>query len=90
MLINMSPCDSTLEEQLSSVMDVLAKAAVSEISRLFSEGSAALRLQITQSRKENEELRTRMAAMKSVLFSLRANVCKPRTASLGNGECSSD
>ncbi|CAL8279265.1 unnamed protein product [Arctogadus glacialis] len=67
----MSPCTSTLGEQLSSIMDVLAKSAVSEISQLFSEGSASLRLEITQSRKENELLRTRMKEMGSELFSLR-------------------
>ena len=71
MFLNMSPCGSTLEEQLSSIMDVLAKAAVSEISQLFSEGSTTLRLQITQSLKENEALRTRMKVMRSELFSLR-------------------
>ena len=71
MSINMSLCGSTLEEQLSSVMDELAKAAVSEISKLFSEGSAALRLQITESREENESLKTRMKVMRSELFSLR-------------------
>ncbi|XP_056456901.1 zinc finger protein 554-like isoform X3 [Gadus chalcogrammus] len=71
MLIKMSPSSSTLEEQLSSIMDVLAKAAVSEISQLFSEGSTTLRLQITQSLKENEALRTRMKVMRSELFSLR-------------------
>ncbi|CAL8279255.1 unnamed protein product [Arctogadus glacialis] len=60
-----------MEEQLSSIMDVLAKSAVSEISQLFSEGSASLRLEITQSRKENELLRTRMKEMGSELFSLR-------------------
>ncbi|CAL8398969.1 unnamed protein product [Boreogadus saida] len=97
----MSPCGSTMEEQLSSIMDVLAKSAVSEISQLFSEGSASLRLQITQSRKENELLRMRM--MRSELFSLRlqtrlnasraesgfalarANISKLRTKSLENG-----
>ncbi|XP_059912441.1 zinc finger protein ZFP2-like isoform X5 [Gadus macrocephalus] len=105
MFLNMSPCGSTLEEQLSSIMDVLAKAAVSEISQLFSEGSATLRLQITRSLKENEALRTKMKVMRSELFSLRhqtrsnasrassrftldrANICKPRTKSLGNENC---
>ena len=103
MLINMSPCGPTLEEQLSSIIDVLAKSAVSEISQLFSEGSATLRLQITRSLKENQALRMRMKVM-STLFSLRiqtrsnascaasrftlarANICKPRTKLLGNGE----
>jgi hypothetical protein len=104
MLMSMSPSGSTLEEQVSSIMDVLAKAAVSEISQLFSEGSTTLCLQITQSLKENEALRKRMKVMRSELFSLRlqtrsnasraasrfalarANICKPRSKPLGNGE----
>ena len=108
MLTNMSLCGPTLEEQLSSIMDVLAKAAVSEISQLFSEGSATLRLQITRSLKENQALRMRMKVMRSTLFSLRiqtrsnascaasrftlarANICKPWTKPLGNGELSPD
>ena len=105
MLINMKPCGSTLGEQLSSIMDVLTKAAVSEISQLFSEGSATLHLQITRSLKENETLRTKMKVMRSELFTLRlqtrpnasrasrlalarANICKPGTTSMGNGELS--
>uniref|UniRef100_A0A8C5FMF2 C2H2-type domain-containing protein n=1 Tax=Gadus morhua TaxID=8049 RepID=A0A8C5FMF2_GADMO len=71
MLLNMSPCGPTLEVQLSSIMDVLAKAAVSEISQLFSEGSATLRLQNTLSLKENKALRMRMKVMRSELFFLR-------------------
>ena len=71
MSINMSPCGPTLEEQLSSIIDVLAKSAVSEISQLFSEGSATLRSQITRSLKENQALRMRMKVMRSELFSLR-------------------
>ncbi|CAL8266964.1 unnamed protein product [Boreogadus saida] len=67
----MSPSSSNLEEQLSSIMDLLAKVAVSEISQLFSEGSTTLRLQITRSLKENEALRKRMKVMRSELFSLR-------------------
>ncbi|XP_030223424.1 zinc finger protein 570-like isoform X2 [Gadus morhua] len=104
MLMSMSPSGSTLEEQVSSIMDVLAKAAVSEISQLFSEGSTTLCLQITQSLKENEALRKRMKVMRSELFSLRlqtrsnasraasrfalarANICKPRSKPLGNGQ----
>ena len=66
----MSPCGPTLEVQLSSIMDVLAKAAVSVISQLFSKGSATLRLQNILSLKENKALRMRMKVM-STLFSLR-------------------
>ncbi|XP_071401137.1 uncharacterized protein [Centroberyx affinis] len=67
----MPPSSLTLEAQLLSIMDVLAKAAVAEISQLFSESSAALRLQISQSLKENEALRMRMKVMRSELFTLR-------------------
>ncbi|XP_030217616.1 zinc finger protein 271 isoform X21 [Gadus morhua] len=70
-LMNMLPCGPTLEVQLSSIMDVLAKAAVSEISQLFLEGSATFRLQITRSLKENQSLRMRMKVIRSELFSLR-------------------
>ncbi|XP_067104344.1 zinc finger protein 2-like isoform X1 [Osmerus mordax] len=52
-------------------MDVLARAAVAEISQLISESSADLRLEISRSIKENEVLRTRMKVMKSELFALR-------------------
>uniref|UniRef100_UPI003AB01913 uncharacterized protein n=1 Tax=Centroberyx gerrardi TaxID=166262 RepID=UPI003AB01913 len=71
MSTNMPPGSLTLEAQLLSIMDVLAKAAVAEISQLFSESSAALRLQISQSLKENEALRMRMKVMRSELFTLR-------------------
>ena len=69
----MSPCGPTLEEQLSFIMDILAKAAVSEISQLFSEGSATLRLQNTLSLKENQSLRMRMKVMQSERFSFAAS-----------------
>lgn len=62
---------SSVQTQLASIMDVLAKAAVAEISQLISESSADLRLEISRSIKENEVLRTRMKVMKSELFALR-------------------
>lgn len=70
-----------LESQLLSVMDVLVKAAVVEISQLFSEGSSSLRLHLTQSLKENEALRMRMKGMRSELFSLRLQTRNNRPAS---------
>ncbi|CAB1325466.1 unnamed protein product [Coregonus sp. 'balchen'] len=52
-------------------MDVLARAAVAEISQLFSESSADLHLEISRSYKDNEALKKKMKGMKSELFSLR-------------------
>lgn len=70
-----------LESQLFSIMDVLVKAAASEISQLFSESSAALRLHLTQSLRENESLRMRVKLMRSELFSLKLQTRAARPSS---------
>ncbi|XP_056295374.1 zinc finger protein 239-like [Pseudoliparis swirei] len=77
----MAPGSLNLEAQLLSIMDVLVKAAVVEISQLFSEGSGSLRLHLTQSLKENEALRLRMKVTRSELFSLRLQTRTNRPAS---------
>ncbi|KAG7230354.1 hypothetical protein INR49_024458 [Caranx melampygus] len=78
---DMPPGSLNLESQLLSIMDVLVKAAVAEISQLFSESSGSLRLHLTQSLKENEALRMRMKVMRSELFSLRLQTRTNRPAS---------
>lgn len=70
-----------LESQLMSIMDVLVRAAVTEISQLLTESSASLRLQLSQSLKDNEALRSRMKTMRSELFSLRLQTRSSRPAS---------
>ncbi|XP_041652756.1 zinc finger protein 37-like [Cheilinus undulatus] len=81
MSTDMPPGRTTLESQLFSIMDVLVKAAVTEISQLFSESSSSLQLHLSQSLKENEALRTRMKVMRSELFSLRLQTRANRPAS---------
>lgn len=81
MSADMSPGSLGLESQLLSIMDVLVRAAVTEISQLFSESSASLCLQLTQSQKENEAMRMRMKGMRSELFSLRLQTRANRPAS---------
>ncbi|KAF3693924.1 Zinc finger protein 500 Zinc finger protein with KRAB and SCAN domains 18 [Channa argus] len=81
MSTNMPQGSLNLESQLLSIMDVLVKAAVAEISQLFSESSSSLRLHLTQSLKENEALRMRMKVMRSELFSLRLQTRTNRPAS---------
>lgn len=71
MSTEMRPGSVDLETQLLSIMDVLVKTAVTEIRQLFSENSASLCVQLSQSLRENETLRTRMSIMRSELFSLR-------------------
>ncbi|XP_064829958.1 zinc finger protein 135-like isoform X2 [Oncorhynchus masou masou] len=88
----------SLQTQLASIMDVLARAAVVEISQLFSESSADLHLEISRSYKDNEALKMKMKGMKSELFSLRLQrastprgsrfsfgrtLCKPRAKLTG-------
>ncbi|XP_034037955.1 uncharacterized protein LOC117520745 isoform X3 [Thalassophryne amazonica] len=81
MSTNISSGNLNLESQLLSIMDVLVKAAVAEISQLFSESSSSLRLHLSQSLKENEGLRMRMKVMRSELFSLRLQTRTNRPAS---------
>uniref|UniRef100_A0A1A8N1T8 Uncharacterized protein n=1 Tax=Nothobranchius pienaari TaxID=704102 RepID=A0A1A8N1T8_9TELE len=70
-----------MESQLLSIMSVLVKAAVAEIIQLFSESSESLRLHLSQSLKENENLRVRMKVMRSELFSLKLQTRTSRPAS---------
>ncbi|XP_030002273.1 zinc finger protein 8-like [Sphaeramia orbicularis] len=81
MCTNMPTGSLNLESQLLSIMDVLVKAAVAEISQLFSESSSSLRLHLTQSLKENESLRMRVKVMRSELFSLKLQTRTNRPAS---------
>lgn len=81
MSTDMPPGSINLESQLLSIMDVLVKTAVTEISQLFSENSASLCIQLTQSLRENEAMRKRMSAMRSELFSLRLQTRNNRPAS---------
>ncbi|XP_031158980.1 zinc finger protein 354B-like [Sander lucioperca] len=81
MSTDMPPGSLNVESQLLSIMDELVKAAVAEISQLFSVSSASLRLNLTQSLKENEALRMRMKVMRSELFSLKLQTRTNRPAS---------
>ncbi|XP_023701140.1 uncharacterized protein [Paramormyrops kingsleyae] len=54
-------------EQLGSIMDKLAKAAMTEICRLVDDGYAVLRLEISQKQKENEDLKGKLKMLELVL-----------------------
>ncbi|KAJ8272937.1 hypothetical protein GJAV_G00095230 [Gymnothorax javanicus] len=51
----------TFQTELVTIMDVLTKAAVTEISKLLEDGYAELRLAISQCHRENEELKRQLA-----------------------------
>ncbi|KAJ8373409.1 hypothetical protein AAFF_G00265360 [Aldrovandia affinis] len=58
----MSTCVS-FQTQIASIMEVLAKTAVAEISKLVDVGSAAILLEMCRSRRENEALKRRLRVM---------------------------
>ncbi|KAJ8339644.1 hypothetical protein SKAU_G00342770 [Synaphobranchus kaupii] len=58
----MSNCVS-FQVQVASIMEVLAKTAVAEITKLVDDGSAALRLEMCRSQRENEALRRKLLLM---------------------------
>ncbi|KAG9342377.1 hypothetical protein JZ751_016372, partial [Albula glossodonta] len=58
----MSNCVS-FHTQLASIMEVLANAAVAEICKLVDDGYAVLRLEVSESRKENKALKRKLQMM---------------------------
>lgn len=55
----MSSCVA-FHTQVASIMEVLANAAVAEICKLMDDGYAILRMEMSQSQKENEQLRRKL------------------------------
>ncbi|XP_036373245.1 zinc finger protein 112-like [Megalops cyprinoides] len=71
----MSNCIS-FHSQLASIMEVLSKAAVAEITKLVDDGSAVLRLEVCRSQKENAALKRRLQLMEKELRAARG--CRDR------------
>ncbi|KAG5835533.1 hypothetical protein ANANG_G00245030 [Anguilla anguilla] len=66
----------TLQAQLASIMEVLAKAAVVEITKLVEDSSAEIRLEISRNQFENVALRRKLSRMQSELILARG--CQER------------
>ncbi|KAJ8271279.1 hypothetical protein COCON_G00101380 [Conger conger] len=66
----MSTCNS-FQVQVASIMEYLAKTAVVEITKLVDDGSAALRLEMCRSQRENEALKTKLLLMEGELRAVR-------------------
>ncbi|XP_073704478.1 uncharacterized protein [Garra rufa] len=64
-----------LQTQISAIMDVLAKAAVAEISQLLEEDAAALHLEIRRRNEEIQGLKTRLMLTETQLQRLTADRC---------------
>ncbi|XP_014864683.1 PREDICTED: uncharacterized protein LOC106931210 [Poecilia mexicana] len=62
--VNMASC-VPFQTQLSSIMEVLVKAAVAQISKLVDDKCAFLHLEISRKQSENEMLRRKLLLMES-------------------------
>lgn len=62
--VNMATC-IPFQTQLSSIMEVLVKAAVAEISKLVDDKCAFLHLEISRKQSENEMLKRKLLVMES-------------------------
>ena len=66
----MASC-SSFKIQMASIMEVLAKTAVAEITKLVDDESAVLRLEMCRSQRENEALKTKLLLMEGELRDVR-------------------
>ncbi|KAJ8271280.1 hypothetical protein COCON_G00101390 [Conger conger] len=66
----MSSCAS-FQVQVAAIMEVLAKTAVAEITKLVDDESAALRLAMCRSQRENETLKEKLLLMEGELRAVR-------------------
>ncbi|KAG9331585.1 hypothetical protein JZ751_018675, partial [Albula glossodonta] len=62
----MSTC-VTFQEELSTIMDILAKTAVAEISKLVDDNCEVLRFEISRSQTENQALKKKLQLMEHEL-----------------------
>ncbi|KAJ8254062.1 hypothetical protein COCON_G00206740 [Conger conger] len=60
-----------LRTRVVSILDVLAKSAIAEISKVIDEGTEELRLEMSRSKKENTTLKRRLLLMEKHLQSAR-------------------
>lgn len=56
-----------LQEQLSAIMGALTKAVVAEICELVDQGYALLQMEISRSRKENQDLKNKLHLIESIV-----------------------
>ncbi|XP_062371807.1 zinc finger protein 768-like isoform X2 [Sardina pilchardus] len=69
-MTNVSP-SRNLQSQLASIMELISKAAISEIIKLFDENYVALRLEISQNQNEKEALKRKLHEVQEELTCVR-------------------
>ncbi|KAJ8336428.1 hypothetical protein SKAU_G00376480 [Synaphobranchus kaupii] len=71
------------QTQLASIMEVLAKAAVAEISKLVEDGSVVLHLEVSRSHEEIDGLRRKLQQVESELRTAREAAAARDSRSVG-------
>ncbi|KPP64436.1 hypothetical protein Z043_117218, partial [Scleropages formosus] len=67
---------ANIHEQLASIMEILTRSAVTEISKLVNDSSAVLQLEMCRRQNENEALRRKLEWMETELETQRrSSVC---------------
>lgn len=69
-----------VQEQISAIMGALTTAAVAEICALLDEGYSALRLEISRSRRENQDLRRKLHLIESIVVRGGSGAAGPQAA----------
>ncbi len=64
------------QTQLTSIMEIMARTAVAEISKLFQENSLLLRIEISRRTSENESLSKKCHFLENELKSARKSAGK--------------
>ncbi|KAG5285657.1 hypothetical protein AALO_G00005920 [Alosa alosa] len=64
----------SIQTQLGAVMEVLAKAAIAEIIKLFDDSYAVLRLEISRHQNENEDLKRKLQEAKEELRTVQIRI----------------
>ncbi|KAG7454972.1 hypothetical protein MATL_G00251590 [Megalops atlanticus] len=73
----MSSC-VTFQTELSTIMEILARTAVAEISKLVDESCAALRCEMSRRQTENEALKQKLQLMERELRTARGRASRER------------
>lgn len=89
-LVGMAVLNSrALQEQLSAIMGALTKAVVAQICELVDEGYSLLQMEISRSRKENQDLKKKLHLIESIVVrgGARGAAAGPESSvSAGNAE----
>lgn len=69
---------AALQEQISAIMGALAQAAVAEICELVAGGYSLLQMEISRSRRENQDLKKKLHLIESIVVRGGSGAAQPQ------------